>query len=84
MSAAAETKIERAAKFLETYLAEDPNVSPLEFVPTSTSERKLLASLKRSPTMEQFWTVFAKQEAEGLHLNIDTPKEVPAQKAGAQ
>jgi hypothetical protein len=73
-TAAAETKVKRAARFLKTYLAEVPAGKTPEFMPVSTSERKLLAALNRGPTLEQFWSVFAEQETNGLHLVVPEVK----------
>jgi hypothetical protein len=73
LSPDAAAKVNRAARFLQTYAAETPDALTTEFKPISSAERKLITVLKRGPTLEQYWSVFASQESSGLHLNVPPP-----------
>jgi hypothetical protein len=51
-------KINLAADFLKKYRAMDPNVVTEGLPEVSRAERKLVATLQRSPAIEEYWSLF--------------------------
>jgi hypothetical protein len=61
-----EGKVNRAARFLKSYLLADPGVRTREFKLPSLPERKLLKALGRNGMIEKVWDDFARAEIHGM------------------